>query len=699
MIKKLALFFMLLTAPAFSQAVGGGGVPGPSSGGSSLLSQKVVYTSKLAGVTGGVAVVPGSSASGTTDSATALNAAIASGNVDLEVDSGYALSTSLVLSSNTTIHCIAPQYGFIMQTASNASVLVNANQNSPTTSSGTGGFIPSNITDQNIVVRGCQLNANSTQAVTGTNSLGTAHAATPGGKFTYGAFFLAVNGLTLDGNEIYDTGAWGIFTSNTLYERITNNYVHQPTPTVASKFTDGIHSIGPKQFFWTQNNRINAGDDSIADNADDGNRTGSGDANATYVQAAVKWGPITDGHIDNNSFDSTFYGLRLYSATELIDRISVTNTSGVACGNTGIINALSALGTGNIGKITIDGWTVQTTGTCNTFSIPYNFQVTSNYQAIELDGVKIANPAVTWPIWQETSPAPGIKSFRNWELDTQSSGFSNLIVLNGGSGGQIGLSGINWWDGAGTGNVVSGTAALGTLTCSNYNGPNRLLAAGFVPVNENGDCFTNTYTATTTYVNTIFNEAGSGALAGTTPATCTNGCTGTWTASAGGPSGTGSWQYNTNSIKLSGVCTAGGADNFCPVYMNAGVASYTLRVTVSQFDTGAPAGLAFVTRWTNNANFVTFLPNGGSGSGMTWGLYDVVSGTTTQIGSSVALGNSTGTWTVVMNGTSAKLTNPSGTSMTGTISGSNTTNNVGLSSNLVSPQGPDIVSAFSVKSN
>ena len=54
-----------------------------------------------------------------------------------------------------------------------------------------------------------------------------------------------------------------------------------------------------------------------------------------------------------------------------------------------------------------------------------------------------------------------------------------------------------------------------------------------------------------------------------------------------------------------------------------------------------------------------------------------------------------------MNGTSAKLTNPGGTSLSGTISGSNTSDNVGLSSNLVSlaRSVQDIITAFSVKSN
>ena len=36
---------------------------------------------------------------------------------------------------------------------------------------------------------------------------------------------------------------------------------------------------------WVTNNRINAGDDSVAFNADDGNRPGSGDPNYTYATA------------------------------------------------------------------------------------------------------------------------------------------------------------------------------------------------------------------------------------------------------------------------------------------------------------------------------------------------------------------------------------------------------------------------------
>lgn len=697
--KKL-LFSFFLSVSAFAQQ---GIFPGTGSG-SSLLSQKVVYTSRLVGIPASTAVVPGSSATGTTDAASLLNAAISAGNVDLEVDGGYALSTSLVIGSNTTIHCISQQYGFIMQTASNASVIVNAHQNSPTTASGTGGFLPSNIADNGITIRGCILNANSTQAVTGTNSQGTAHGATPGGKFTYGVFLGAVNDVTLDDNTIYDTGCFGTFFTNATQIWITNNYIQQPVPTVNRKFTDAMHIIGPAQFVYMEDNNLTSGDDAIALNADDGNRTGSGDVNASYVQAFVKWGPILDVHVDNTTLDYTDYGLRIYSATELVDRIFVSDTEGTSCGNTALVAALSAIGPGNIGKVRINGWTEQTDGTCNVFSLPYNFQIAANVQNLEIGGISISNPIINWPVLIQTAGQVNVLSLHDWSLNTTASTFSNVIALSGGTINQLQISGINWNDYVGTGSFLSGTAFPQNITCSSYFGPNRLLASGFTPGNTSGDCFSNTYP--TPYVSTVFREASSGALAGTAPATLLNGASGTWTAAAGGPAGGGVWTYNASGqVVLSGPCSAGGTDNFCPVTINTGTPNYIWKANVAQFDCPATCsalpGLAFATRWTNNQNFVAFLPNGGSpGPTMTWGLYDVVANVTTQIGSSVALGEYPGLWTVTMNGTTATLVNPQGTKLTGTISGSgngnNAATNVGLSSNITAFTQSDVISYFNL---
>ena len=453
-------------------------------------SQREVYTSVLLGTTGDAVVAPGSTTTGT-DRATALNTALSGGNVRLIVDGQYGLSTSLVLYSNTAISCL-PGMGFIMQPGSNAPVVTNAHQNAPTTTSGTGGFLVSNITDQNILVKGCTLNANSVQAVTGKNMFSVPHTVNPTtGIFVVGVHFVGVDHLVFDHNEVYDSGIFAAFFSNVTYARITNNYIHQPKPLTALKFTDGIHFIGPDSFLWIQNNRVNAGDDSIALNADDGNRTDSGDPNYANSQfPGVKWGWITDAHIDNNTLDYSYFGLRLYGATELIDRVSVTNMSGTACGITASLEGLTKLGSGNFGKINIDGWTLQTDGTCDSYKEPYNFLVSSNYVDLRISNVSIANPGVNWPVFTQTRGDGGILSLRNWDLNTQTSTFSNVIALNGGSIGQLSISGMNWYDKpTDTASFFSGSVVPAVLTCSNYAGPNRLLAPGFVPPIENGDCF------------------------------------------------------------------------------------------------------------------------------------------------------------------------------------------------------------------
>ncbi len=454
-------------------------------------SPRQVLASTLLGTTGDATVFPGSTSTGT-DRAAALNAALSGGNVQLIVDGQYGLSSSLILYSNTAVSCL-PGMGFIMQKNSNAPVLTNAHQNAPTTLSGTGGYVVSNISDHNIKVEGCTLNANSLQAVTGPNMFSVQHTVNPRtGIFVVGVHFVGVDNLLFDHNEVYDSGTFAAFFSNVTCARVTNNYVHQPKPLTAFKFTDGLHFIGPDSFLWIQNNRVNAGDDSIALNADDGNRTGSGDPNYANSQfPGVEWGWITDAHIDNNTLDYSYFGLRIYSATELIDRVSVTNTSGTLCGTAASLQALAKLGHGNFGKISIDGWTLQTDGTCDSYKLPYNFLVSSDYVNLQISNVSIANPGASWPVYTQTRGEGGILSLRNWNLNTRTSPVSSVVALKGGTIGQLAVSGMNWYDAPGNqGSFFSGPMAPAALTCSNYVGPQRLLASGYAPPIKTGDCFT-----------------------------------------------------------------------------------------------------------------------------------------------------------------------------------------------------------------
>ncbi len=293
--------------------------------------------------------------------------------------------------------------------------------------------------------------------------------------------------------------------------------------------------------------------------------------------------------------------------------------------------------------------------------------------------------------------------------------------FNGGSEFSLGSSSVAWPPSAAIPvfSPAAGAIASGTTVTTSCTGGSPYISTGTTAVagatgivvssleTLYGSCqgsgyFTTgsaayTLTGTTTYVNTTFNEAGSGNLAGTTPATCTNGCTGTWTAAAGGPTGTNAWQYTTNSVTLSGPCTSGGTFVSCPVYINAGHSDYVMRTNVSQFDTsnGGVPTLRFIVRYTDATNFVEFAQ---TSSGV-WAIYDIVAGTANLI-NSATLGSATGIWVVTMAGTSATLANPSGTTVTGTISGSNTSTKVAVDS-FATPgfSGTDILTAFSVKSN
>lgn len=647
------------------------------SGGSSLLSTKVVYTSKLSSITGGAAVVPGSSASGTTDAASILNTAISGGNVDLEVDSGYALSTSLVLSSNTTIHCIAPQYGFIMQSSANVPVLVNAHQNAPTTSSGTGGYLVSNIGDSNIKVLGCQLNANSLEAVTGSGLVGgVSHTTNPStGLMVPATLFTAVNGITLDGNEIYDGGVYAVAMSNVENVHVDRNYTHNPTPTVNEKYTDGVHFVGPATMLWVNSNRISAGDDSIAFNADDVNRTNSGSGNLTAASLpGWKWGPITYAHADNNTFDSGDYGIRVNSATELADAIQFTNTHGTLCGNTGVLGTFTGIGQGNIGRVMIDNWQVQTSGSCNTFSQPYNIELAANFQDLQIRGLQVVNPAVTWPILYQGSGVGGMLTLRDWDVDTQTSTVSNVVQTAGGSLGQLVASGLNWYDGVGTGNFFAGSIVPASITCSNYSGPNLLLASGWSPGVKNGDCFTNT--VLTTYMSTTFNEASSGAVYGTTPAVCTT-CSGSWTVTAGG-STSAHWAYNNPGA------TNSTADASVYQVINVGQTNYTFRATVSAC---ASSNICQFTVRSTDANNYIEIEFSSSGTDIT----DVIAGSGTRIGSNIPGTTFAGNYTVTLNGTAFSITTPNG-STSGTTA--NTGQRVGM--DFYSGTGPFTITSMSV---
>jgi hypothetical protein len=174
---------------------------------------------------------------------------------------------------------------------------------------------------------------------------------------------------------------------------------------------------------------------------------------------------------------------------------------------------------------------------------------------------------------------------------------------------------------------------------------------------------------------------------------CTNGCTGTWTAAATGPA-SGFWSYGTNQVHLvnGANCVSGGSDDFCPVFINSGQGNFTLRINVSAVDNATTGSMAWVLRWTDNANFVTIVKGGTAG----WEICDVVANVTT-CGTPVVFNAVTGLYTIVANGTSISMTNSAGT-VSKTITSSNTGGKVGFNSTSFGG-GTTTLTSFEVSQN
>lgn len=153
--------------------------------------------------------------------------------------------------------------------------------------------------------------------------------------------------------------------------------------------------------------------------------------------------------------------------------------------------------------------------------------------------------------------------------------------------------------------------------------------------------------AVTTYMNTVFSEGAAAAvLAGTTPATCISGCTGTWTLASG------------TDFTYSSISTA--TANTTHDLLNVGVATYTLRFHISAYSTSL-AQVIFRTVDENNTVAINIGPTSAQ-------LYDFVGGVSTAIGSAGSYGGTgaIGDYIVVVSGTSVSVTLPGGAIMSAT---------------------------------
>jgi len=242
--------------------------------------------------------------------------------VHLIID-GPALVSGLDLYGNTTVECTAGG-GLYLRNGSSRAILRNAHRSR------------GRIQDEHIEIKSCFLNGNR-------DGQPYAHLPWPDpigysqpsnreedGTFITGLQFLGVNYLKVKDLTLWNVRAFGAWVSNANYVDIHNVTVdHGVAEGNDSEVynTDGIHFTGPVRHAVIESVTLRTGDDGIGLNANDwpvDDVTIRNDLGPYVGQ-----GPITDVAINNVEFIDALSGIRVFSAKERVDRISISNVVGV----------------------------------------------------------------------------------------------------------------------------------------------------------------------------------------------------------------------------------------------------------------------------------------------------------------------------------------------------------------------------------
>lgn len=268
--------------------------------------------------------------------------------VHLIVD-GAALVSGLNAHRNTTIECLDGG-GLYLKDGSSRAIIRNANRSKRT------------ITDEHITVRGCFLNGNrDRQPSAELPRPDLPWCCTPSNRESDGTFigglqFLGVNDLIVENVTLWNIRAFGMLVANASRIAITNLTVDHGNPgdIDPSEFrnTDGLVLKGPLQYATVNGLKLRTGDDGLAVNADTWPED-RGNLYGPYIGV----GPITDVSVNNVQFMNTIVGIRLLSAKERIDRVTISNVTGKisgCCGVAVLSHWINPSGLGNFGSIVFD---------------------------------------------------------------------------------------------------------------------------------------------------------------------------------------------------------------------------------------------------------------------------------------------------------------------------------------------------------
>ena len=352
-------------------------------------------------------------------------------------DGKYSV-TGLIIYSNTTIIANAG-CGAILRNHSNKSIFINAGQT----------FGASK--DSNIVISGGIWNGNyyNPEIPRGAQSKGDRVNGLVGCFRFYGVDNLIVRDAILYKPATYALAAANV--THVLYENIIVDV--GPNPLINN---DGLHIDGNSQYGVIRHCIINTHDDGIGLNADDlylnwYPKKDTSSEKSFYSEACA--GPISDILIDDITFNSSLFGIRILSGKSRVDRITIRNIKGYTKGYGVVVDnyqhdppLVTWAGPGNIGTINIEDFDV------SIFPGPENMpnesciNVSTNVEQLILKNIKRKHFSAGEPtiyIRGKNTVIGSMDIDGYYSLDTTRNSVISHILVEGSSINQLSISNVS----------------------------------------------------------------------------------------------------------------------------------------------------------------------------------------------------------------------------------------------------------------
>lgn len=303
-----------------------------------------------------------------------LDLSLEYGGIHLVVD-GAALTTGLIVHSNTTIECLNKACGFYLADHSNRPLIINANPSAQ------------EIIDRNITLSGGTYNH---------NCLHQAHHLpedvhySQADSFVVAISFFGVENLLVRDVTIRNQRTFAFLITN--WQKVTMENICLELPDfIHGGNQDGIHVQGPGRFLILKNIQGSTGDDFIAINADE---EFLGEKNFFHPCASI--GPVTDVVVDTVMVNDAAQILRVLSRESIVDRVFVKNVSGNYRSFGFYLSAWDYLSKGypgNFGALLFENINVRQTKADYTYTEPFLFRISGHHRSLMLKNIHYLDPA------------------------------------------------------------------------------------------------------------------------------------------------------------------------------------------------------------------------------------------------------------------------------------------------------------------